>query len=47
MASQGSNRYMKVSVISGHYVHRSVWTPVIREELDVEADMPKRMTIML
>ena len=38
MASEGSEGYEKMSVIRGHHIYKSVWTPFIEEELMVEAE---------
>ena len=38
MASEGSDSYEKTSVIRGHHIYKSVWTPFIGEELVVEAE---------
>ena len=38
MASEGSDNYEKTSVISGHHIYKSVWTPSIEEELVVKAE---------
>ena len=38
MASEGSiseDRHEEASVIRGHRVYKSVWTPVVGEELDL------------
>ena len=33
MASQGEDRHEVASVIRGHHVYKSVWTPMVGEEL--------------
>ena len=38
MASEGSDSYEKTSVIRGHHIYKSVWTPFIGEELVVKAE---------
>ena len=37
MASQCSDSYEKMSVIRGHHIYKSIWTPIIGEELVLEA----------
>ena len=36
--SKGSDSYEKTSVIRGHHIYKSVWTPFIRKELMVEVE---------
>ena len=38
MASEGSDSYEKRSVIRGHHLYKSVWTPFTGEELVVKAE---------
>ena len=37
MATQCSDSYEKTSVIRGHHIYKSIWTPIIGEELVLEA----------
>ena len=36
--SKDSDSYEKTSVIRGHHIYKSTWTPFIRKELMVEAE---------
>ena len=38
MASEGSDSYEKTSMIRGHHIYKSTWTPFIWEELVVKAE---------
>ena len=37
MATQCSDSYEKTSVIRGQHIYKSIWTPIIGEELVLEA----------
>ena len=37
MANQCSDSYEKTSMIRGHHIYKSVWTPIIEEQLVLEA----------
>ena len=38
MASQGEDRHERASVIRGHHVYKSIWTPMVGEELNIAAE---------
>lgn len=38
MASQGSSRLEKATVIRGHHVYKDIWTPYVGEELSLSPE---------
>ena len=37
-ARMASDKYEKASVVKGHHVYKSIWTPVIGQELQVKPE---------